>query len=366
MNKTLYLHIGLHKTGTTSIQRALVKNKELLNKYGFDFLKPLYGYEFEEGTIRWWFKEKETNKITLERLPKLFEQTNKINQSNIIASGEILSWLFDEKSIAKIKENIKFYYKNCKIIIYIRRQDQLMLSLYQQSSKGPYGIAKDYFGRGEKSLPTNSHKLLSYFDFNERVKLWEKIFGRENIIIRVFEPEKLYKNDAVLDFFHILGINKDVKTSKINESNGFERTKIGHLLGKCSSDSFWFSVIIPHTNNRGKMLPSRTDAQAVYQLYKNSNIALNKRYGLSHENEAIFNNDFSNYPEKASDIWSEESANQAISNILKALNTLSLNQLIKWKIESKIKSKPFLYWCFNKVLKLYRLVNHTKSKIIKK
>ncbi len=42
--KTLYLHIGTTKTATTSIQRFLEENKDVLQKYGYCFPDSLHVY----------------------------------------------------------------------------------------------------------------------------------------------------------------------------------------------------------------------------------------------------------------------------------------------------------------------------------
>lgn len=38
MKKTIYLHVGTHKTGTTFLQNFLSKNYEALKEQGFDYL----------------------------------------------------------------------------------------------------------------------------------------------------------------------------------------------------------------------------------------------------------------------------------------------------------------------------------------
>ena len=42
--KTLYLHIGTTKTATTSIQRFLEENKDVLQKHGYCFPDSLHVY----------------------------------------------------------------------------------------------------------------------------------------------------------------------------------------------------------------------------------------------------------------------------------------------------------------------------------
>ena len=40
MKKTVYIHIGEHKTGTTAIQNFLCANHKVLKRAGYDYLYP--------------------------------------------------------------------------------------------------------------------------------------------------------------------------------------------------------------------------------------------------------------------------------------------------------------------------------------
>ena len=47
MKKTLYLHIGMAKTGTSAIQKMLSQNREYLKKLNLDYLE----FPFERNAI---------------------------------------------------------------------------------------------------------------------------------------------------------------------------------------------------------------------------------------------------------------------------------------------------------------------------
>ena len=51
--KTVYLHIGLHKTGTTSIQNFLFRHRGLPAETGIDILKPCLGPRHGHHNVAW-------------------------------------------------------------------------------------------------------------------------------------------------------------------------------------------------------------------------------------------------------------------------------------------------------------------------
>ncbi len=50
MKKTLYVHVGTTKTGTTAIQSFLIDNQELLNQKGYCY--PLFPYPYQDVSER--------------------------------------------------------------------------------------------------------------------------------------------------------------------------------------------------------------------------------------------------------------------------------------------------------------------------
>ena len=68
-------------------------------------------------------------------------------------------------------------------------------------------------------------------------------------------------------------------------------------------------------------LPTRAQAETVYAHYRDSNVLLNERFGISAV-QTVFDEDFSRYPESESMRWTEEGANQALVNVLTAFEAV--------------------------------------------
>lgn len=300
--KKLYLHIGTGKTGSTSIQKYLEKHCEL-DSSEFSFQYDMTGVD------------------GIGNIGSFAERLNQIESEVVIYSNE---WLSNASKpfIKKLYNKLKVFF-NVEVIIYLRRQDQFMVSSYQQRSKNPQAKSAE----GPIALPMGFESTLNYF---KKLNLWVSFFGKENITVRVFDKELLFENDVVADFLNIIGSKKNpaIEAEKLNQSIGFSKTKIGHLLnmsGLKTKKPYLAKLIFDSIENEGKLQPSKADAIEYYEQYKASNIKLNKTLNISNENEGIFKEDFSAYPEKRNDLWDEESANETILSLLKVLTKLNRN-----------------------------------------
>lgn len=328
IDKTLYIHIGSHKTGTTSIQKAMFDNSEYLKSLNYECFTESYdNINQVDGSSNSWisFLSEEADFTKGSRIldkKKLSEKLSILNSKNVIISSEQFSFIFDDNELFEFKNELDNFFSKIIIIVYIRRQDRHIVSHHMESAYKPESNAAIFFGKDVKALPSYKKHFDLYLNYYEKIKMWAKVFGKGNLIIRNFE--NLYKNDSVEDFFQLFKIDtKDMKISIINQSRGKETTKIGLILNENDEDvmvgSNMFNILFTSLDNSGKLLPTRFEAQEFYNRYKESNKNLNKIFSIS-LNENIFDNNFSMYPENNDDIWDEASANKAILNLIKGFN----------------------------------------------
>ena len=332
--KNLILHIGSHKTGTTSIQRALLEAEEPLKNCNYELFKTqnIKGNRSKSGDAWGWIdlgKKKEYLDPLRNGLggkvpnPKvLTEYLFNSRQDNIIMSSEGFSWIFDDNEIKTLHNFLNKKFK-VRIIVYLRRQDKQIISHHQQGAKTASLPACSYYGGTSRAIPHTKTNYYEYLDYNKKMSKWANHFGTENIIIRVFEKDRLKNNDVVCDFMNSIGLSHiNIASLRMNESDGFERTKIGHLLNMSNLDGPISSLIRNSANNSGKSSPSREDAMKFYEKYRKSNIDLNRTFNICPDNEAIFDDDFSSYPTVSKDLWNEGNSNRAILNIFNAIKEL--------------------------------------------
>ena len=195
--KNIYLHIGTHKTGTTALQNFFALNRKILKKSGI-----VYPFDIEGGGngghYRLFWALRRERGVRSERFPSNLDSASKEwelamkqcdGQNGLIsAEGLWLCWPEDLQAIKKLTAGFKVY-----IVVYLRRQDTMTMSRYNQVIKG---------GR-----VWTDHEVQNYPDYEKGLKVWADIFGKENIIVRPYEKQQFYKNTIFSDFLcHVLGL----------------------------------------------------------------------------------------------------------------------------------------------------------------
>jgi len=214
MSKVI-LHIGMMKTGSTSIQKSLEDYEDELfyypkfkNTNHTRIFYTLFGKN--QDKLQKLYK----NKFLIGKKNKLFEKLKRqmkreldmARGRNIIFSGEGISKIFSDEEILIIK---KFFYskgfKHFKVIGYIRSPYAFMSSIYQQSLKNIF-------------IELNTENLSKLFPRYK--KLFEKFIRNfEEVILRKFEPRRFPEGDVVLDFCSLIGLNlPKERIKKVNES----------------------------------------------------------------------------------------------------------------------------------------------------
>jgi len=318
--RKLVIHIGNHKTGTTSIQRTLFENRAHLRKQGFElFRHHPDGSLRKKSNLHPWIKRSRNGGAIRADLPGAIGGL----PGNVILSSESFSWIFNEDEIRKFQAGVAEYFEKIYIVCYLRRQDQHAISHYQQGSQKVDFPAAKFYAWGNTALPPFRDHYYDYLDYYRRIGIWADAFGESSLKIRLFERTLLRNGDAVDDFFDTVGLDLRTKLENQNESLGFERTKINHLMNHKQVKESIRRRLDKYLDNSGKSLPAREEAQAFYSHFRQSNKLLNQRFAIS-EREYLFSDDFNMYPEAPADRWTEDSANQAILHLLAGIMKVPL------------------------------------------
>ena len=126
----LYLHIGTHKTGTTSIQKFLARNRNKLLDLGY--LYPLSGrvkaLSIAHHKLSWGVMRAKRFRRVTGRWEELGQEWKKLHKEianekkeNVIISAEDFSNL-NANTISALQKRLSRY--DTKIVIYLRRQDE--------------------------------------------------------------------------------------------------------------------------------------------------------------------------------------------------------------------------------------------------
>lgn len=232
---TLYLHIGTPKTGTTAIQHLLGENRELLRQRRIGF--PDFGFRYsdtgvlrnghflvapycrEDGSL-----DSSVPSADYEAGLRMLEEMSPEYDRIILSDEGIWNGSQHRPDFWPVlKQDLESRGFDIRIIMYLRRQDLLAQSLYVQKIKR--NALRCSFGT---FLHSALHRKTPFpFDYDAYVRMLCGIFGRENVIVRIFEQAQFGGAEGNLysDFLDIFGLSL---------SDGFrtEKGRYNERLGK--------------------------------------------------------------------------------------------------------------------------------------
>jgi hypothetical protein len=142
-------------------------------------------------------------------------------------SGEhCSSRLLDDAEVQWLKDELGKFFDKMHIIVYIRRQDDYLLSTYSTSVKSgsthPLRIPPD-------------RTIEQRYDHWDMLQRWARVFGRDKVICRKFERATLKSGDIVDDVMDIAGIDPALgfeRPEDVNEALDAETLEFLRLFNK--------------------------------------------------------------------------------------------------------------------------------------
>lgn len=209
----LLLHIGTHKTATTSIQHFCTRNADVLAKQGFYYPQsPFSAYEHnfipdklsrgDTATVREFIKKSErmasshnchTIVISAESFYAMagFFLTPRIKKG----SGKLVDfvrsnnyWEEEKRLIVMFKECCN-QFENIKIVGYVRPQDEFAFSIYNQLVKNVFGTSASF----EEIVV----RMREVFDYHRHFSIWSDVFGGSQVFMNGFNE---CKHDIIKQF----------------------------------------------------------------------------------------------------------------------------------------------------------------------
>lgn len=245
--KTLYLHVGTTKTATTSIQRFLEENRNILQSHGYCFPNSLHRYPrankrrnahflvakvLDTDGTRNKQKEKEYFEEGLQQVRDAFQIYD-----NVILTDEsiwyALSYL-KKSLLLELKKEADEHKYQIKVIVYLRRQDELLLSRWNQEVKQNFTDAA--IMTCEEYVATASKKQNKIYQYAQKLDEISAFIGKENVIVRRF-AKKSWKDQSIIhDFMHEIGLDVTEEFQELKESENLRldknTTEIKRVLNK--------------------------------------------------------------------------------------------------------------------------------------
>lgn len=210
MSNELVFHIGMPKTGSTALQRFLYENGDALKQYGWSY--PNLKNELPNIPQCTFLKEKNGDLFHIynyvssnaemfdENWDILWKRVIKhLENTNVIISSEDL---FDYS--ADFWERVKKKYDRIKAIVYLRRQDRFIESVWNELVKDTNCLDKTFHDYVNDSTEMKRLNL----GYKERLDEISSVIGKDNLIVRIYERKQFggKKHTLESDFLSAIGI----------------------------------------------------------------------------------------------------------------------------------------------------------------
>jgi hypothetical protein len=204
--KKLYVHCGLHKTGTTALQIFLRKSTERLRKAGI--LYPYAGCPDSVGSghhnIAWQMARDRRFDETLGDIEALSREIGNFCGDVILSSEDFESSFDSPPSFAPLVRFASSTQRQLVLIIYVRNQVSYLESLYCELLR--HGFAKEYKILAQQVIERNMlsmNEWVFHFDYLRLAKCVRAIPNSRHVF-RNFHT--LHDSSIVADFKSILSI----------------------------------------------------------------------------------------------------------------------------------------------------------------
>jgi hypothetical protein len=296
MIPTCFLHIGTEKTGTTSIQNFLSRNRSQLSVQGVVYPRSP-GNQNHTGLAVYALRETKQSGIRRssgvsdreqvapfrERLrADLDRELRSIAASRLVFSNEHLSSrLLTEREIERVRNLCARYATQTIVIVYLRNQVDFLVSSFGTSIKSG-GTRRFPFPLSERRIRT--------MDYMALLNPWRKIFGRENMIVRRFERSDFAEGDLLSDFaaqirFDVLGCirpeprNEALSARELAFLREFNERVPRWVEGQENPARGSIVAALERCNNQGPRLSVPPEiAAAISAQFEESNRQVSKEY----------------------------------------------------------------------------------------
>lgn len=238
---TCILHVGMPKTGTSSIQESLYFG---LSDPGFRliglgdsnavrFLEPLFG---DDPAGFWVYRRDGSSAASIRRRARDYDRRLRaaLRRTRAVAATAIISaercWSYPSSSLERFRDFVAEEGFGVRVVAYLRPLKSWLESSFQQEAKllnRMFDI--DRFAADVRSRPG--------FWYARRLADLERVFGRENLTIRLFSRPALAGGCVVRDFCATLGIAcEESAIVRANDSISADAVRMLHCFGRFGPD----------------------------------------------------------------------------------------------------------------------------------
>lgn len=203
----LILHIGRHKTGTSSLQHFLSKNSRVLSDHGIIYPRAMRQPVAHHGLAYMCSPKRFAGLAQAER--KRLENDFRCLWEEIAGAERALvsSEAFQNASAASAAEVLG---SSATVIVYIREQLPYLLSAYGQAVKSK-----------KLTMSLEEYEVAVFrADYFKFLCEWEAAFAKGMLVVRIFAKNDLARSDIRYDFLDALGLSDSVAAFDFSGGDG--------------------------------------------------------------------------------------------------------------------------------------------------
>jgi hypothetical protein len=246
----LVLHIGSGKTGTSSIQRFLQSNRARLAELGCLYpqtpgrrrhaqLSMFVRPDQALGEIPPWNSERWSSPAKFRKAfrRRLLREIDESGMSHVLLSDEALYGSPNE-ALRRLRQFTDRIARDLRLVVYLRRQDDHLVSRYQQVVK--VGETRRLAERAphvaspEQRTSWADRQGANTYDYYGRLRTWQQLLEPDEFVVRRFDPASLIEGSLYQDFLAAAGIDARAddlnQVESINESLDAESVEFLRIL----------------------------------------------------------------------------------------------------------------------------------------
>ena len=217
--RDLVLHIGSGKTGTSSIQAFLNRNRERLGDLGLLYPQVpgqrrhvRFGLFFRSDEDleqqASWARQKQSSAEEFRKNFRrdLLEEIERSGKDRVLVSDEAL-YGSPADALRRLHTFVATIARATRVVVYLRRQDDHLSSRYQQVVK--IGEVRRFTERTEQM---NS---AATYDYHTRLDTWRRLVEPTEFVVRRFERDAFVDGSLYQDFLDATGV--DLRASELEQ-----------------------------------------------------------------------------------------------------------------------------------------------------
>ena len=310
MTRRCILQIGTEKTGTTSLQTFLARNRDRLEARGVRYPR-FPGAVNHTGLAAYAMDDARRDPLraalgvdtdaAVSQFRSRLERHADVELSGpgltVLCNEHCHSRLTTAAEVRRLSTLLAPHFDRIDISIYLRRQDRVAISLYSTRLKSG-AIDRDVLPATDADDP--------YFNYDRSLSVWEAVFGRAHVHVRLFDRRELVAGNVIDDFLAAWGLGGTSEYRPVEKFNESISAPAQDFLRRVNAtfeplpglpEDFargpLADLLARHFPGRGHR-PARAAAEAFYALYRDSNEAVRRRYFP--ERPALFDDTFDAYP----------------------------------------------------------------------